>query len=414
MPDWFDKARQTITRGPVRSEPEPFERTCVCGETVGGERRAQAQEVACPRCGREWFVLPLDPYPRPRPRSTKPPLWKRLAPDGATTTAPGTNGRPAANSAFQTAAPPRPKRPALRQQLKERVATTTQAVRERAKRAARPLRLVGVGIVALVLLTGAWLWQRARVEAASAMLVAAVPQAEQAIERRDFFAAERFFAEAASAVDVLGAEDATASRVRQRHRELVACNGLAAQTPYDLAAQAERVGVDPTNWSDQFAAVHGGRWLILDVPLGEPEDATPVSDPEDESDRPSRPAGKVVPLDLPLAVGKFPVRFEMDAEFFGGAKSKGRAIFAAQYDTWRLHRAPEGPATWVVRLRPETAFVWCSPDLYASLGFDLDAEVDSPRAVLAQQAKATGVPVGESEEAGANADEQRRKEGANE
>lgn len=400
MPDWFDKARQTITRRPPRAEPVPFERACVCGDMVRGDRLPQARRVACPGCGREWFILPLDPYPRPRPRSTQSPLWKRLTANGSsaeTVTLPVKNGRPASPSspaAFSPAAPPRPRKPPVRQQLKTKLASVKGSVRERARRAARPLRLVGLGIVLLLLLTGGWLWHRSRVDAASATLVAAVPQAERAIESRDFATARRLYAAAAAAVDVLRAEDARAAGIHQRHRELTASTGLASQTPYDLAAQAER-NADPQSWTTQFAAVYGGQWVILDVPLGEAAAPTPVSAPEPgDGDKPAaKPSGKIIPLDLPLAVGKFPVRFEIDAAFLRPLKSPGRAIFAAQYDSWRLHRESGGAAIWVVRFRPDTAFLWCSADLYGAVGFDPDVSEDPPRAVLERQAKALGVPV---------------------
>jgi len=397
MPDWFDKARQTVTRQPGRSEPEPFERTCVCGETLRGERLPQAQEFPCPGCGRGWFVLPLDPYPRARARSTKPPLWKRLTTNGAsadTAVAPAARkAKPSKPLSGTTAPMPRPRKPPPAQRLRERFAATKASVRERLKKGARPLRLVAAGIVAILLLTGAWLWHRSRVDAAAATLVSAVPEAERAILKRDFATARRLYGDAAAAVDVLGAEDAKASDIRQRHRELVAQSGLAAQTPYDLAAQAERLSADPKSWTQQFAAVYGGRWVILDVPLGEPEAPTPASgSPKKDAGEPATSTGKVVRLDLPLVAGEFPVRFEIDAALIKPLKSAERAIFAAQYDSWRLHPEGKGRAIWVVRFRPDTAFLWCSPDLYAALGFDPDVPEDPPRAVLARQAKAVGVP----------------------
>lgn len=395
MPEWFEKARRTVTRQPGRSESEPFERTCVCGEAVRGERRPQAQELLCPACGRGWFVLPLDPYPRPRPRSPNPPLWKRLTDAGGSgDTVPGqsVNGK-AASKPSRSAPPtaPRLSKPPVRLRLRESLLAARASLRERAKRAAKPLRLVAAGIVVVLLLTAAWLWHRNRLDTAAATLVSAVPEAEQAVLVRDFTMARRLYGDAAAAVDVLGAEDFRAAGIRQRYRELVAQSGLAAQTPYDLAAQAERSSADPNAWTQQFQAVYGGQWVILDVPLGAPDAPTPLSG-SGETDSPNPPKGKVVALDLPLLAGEFPVRFEADAALFKALKNSERAIFAAQYDSWRLHREGKGRGTWVVRFRPETAFLWCSADLYASLGFDPDAPENPPRVVLARQAKAVGVP----------------------
>jgi hypothetical protein len=396
MPDWLDKARQTITRSPGHAEPEPFERPCVCGETIHGERLSRPQQVPCPACGREWFILPLDLYPRSRSRAAKPSLWQKARAGGssaeiATVPPPDGNGTAAAiNPKARPPASPKPKTPPLRDRVKQRFVAAGTAARERVKCAAKPLRLVGAGILLLFLLTGAWLWHRARVDAASATLVEVVPQAEKAIQSGDPVSAERLLARAVDAVEVLDSDDATAARVRQRHRELIAVNGLAAEPPYDLAAQAERLGADPQHWSQEFKASDAGRWVILDVPLGPPEPATPSDEPDQTAEK--QPAGKVVRLDLPLAAGKIPVRFEIDANLFKPiGSSPKRAIFAAQYGSWRLHGDGEA-AVWVVHFRPETAFLWSSPDLLAARGFDLDAPGDNARAVLAAQSKALGVP----------------------
>jgi len=53
------------TKGPSKTpaEPEPFERRCLCGSPLHGERTGQATKIECEACGRLWFVLPRDVYP---------------------------------------------------------------------------------------------------------------------------------------------------------------------------------------------------------------------------------------------------------------------------------------------------------------------------------------------------------------
>jgi len=281
----------------------------------------------------------------------------------------------------------------LRSRMAARIAATRAAARERLRKAARPIRLIAAGMLAALLVTGFWLWHRARVDEASATIVSLEPQAEQAIADRDFATAERQFARLVAAVDTLGATDQTAERVRQRHRESVAINNLAAQSPYDLAAEADKFVTNSAEWTDRFRAISAGRWIVLDVNV-KPADPAPEAgrDKDGEEDGENeKPREDLVVLDLPLVVGKFPVRFEIEASVFKRLKLPARAIFAAQYASWRLQQDGKSPAAWIVRFQPDSAFLWASSDTYAALGFDLDAPAAPPRGVLQHQAKLLGL-----------------------
>ncbi len=222
------------------------------------------------------------------------------------------------------------------------------------------------------------------------------PQAEQSITDRDFASAEKHFAQLVAAVNTLGATDQTAERVRQRHREAVAINNLAAQSPYDLAAEADKFVTNPAEWTDRFSAISAGRWVVLDVAVNPAETASESERDEtneegEEQDESDEPQENLVLLDMPLVVGKFPVRFEMDASVFKNLKLPARVIFAAQYASWRLQQDGKRPPVWVVRLKPESAFLWASSDTYSALGFDLDAAAAPPRDSLLKQAKLLGL-----------------------
>lgn len=395
MPDWFTTARETI-KGAATLEPQEFERPCICGEVIRGERSQLAQELTCPNCHRTWLILPRDPYPKARPRSTKPPLLKRLSSfrTGRDQQAASAN-RDADHSGTSNgvAAPrsksTRPPRPPLKAQIATRIATAKTRLQARVAKAARPIRLVGVGMIAATLLTGLWMWHRARVDAASATLVKSVPLAEKAIEEHDFVTAERLMNEAARATKILGATDATALEVQQRHRELATINKLAVQTPYDLVAEAEGFVSNPDEWSQRFDATHSGRWVILDAPLSPPQPATPAAGQQSEEESAeASPPDSVYLLEIPLVAGEQSVRFEIPTEPFAALKKPSRAIFAAQYESWRLHEQKDEPATWIVRFRPHTAFLWSSPDIYEAVGFEVDEDTLK---TLNRQSKAIGI-----------------------
>ncbi|MGC1272941.1 MAG: hypothetical protein WBC44_04485 [Planctomycetaceae bacterium] len=414
MSHWYAKARDTLTqRRPGVQEPEPFSRPCVCGETITGERLPQARQVACPNCGRDWFILPRDPYPdakrrrRSKSKTPKRPSWLRRRSDRKATTSPPaeTDDVSRVNDAFpvslasktrsEPAATPvstdRPNRP--------RWSDVKQTGRDWLRREARPIRLVLAGCAAALAVTGFWLWHRARIDGASATIVQVVPQAEQALNDRDFDTAEQLLAQAVDAVDLLGAEDDTAARIRQRHRELVALNHLAGKTPFDLAVEAGLHDANPTSWETEFQASYAGRWVVFDVPLNERRPATAQRPPSDAetAEPPARTPRSVIPIELALAAGSTPVRFEIDAGLFQTLKSPDRVIFAAQYASWQFQREAGSDSVWVVRFHPETSFLWASPDTLADLGIDPDGE---PRSVLKNQAAALGVPVEPNDDTG--------------
>lgn len=393
MPDWFTTARETIKAGAATLEPQEFERPCVCGEVIRGERSPLAQELPCPNCARTWLILPRDPYPRARPRPTKPPLLKRLSSLRGSrekrTSSKSSSAGPS-DSANGVASPnakvSRPPRPPLTTQITSQFLSAKARLKARVTKAAKPIRLVALGMIAATFLTGLYMWHRARLDAASATLVKSVPLAETALEDRDFVTAERLMNEAARATRILGATEATAREVQQRHRELAAINKLAVQTPYDLVAEAEGFAANPDEWSQRFDATYAGRWIIIDTPLGSPQPATipKLDDANSKADQPQ----SVYLLEIPLVAGEQPVRFEMPTEPFTSLQNPSRAIFAAQYDSWRLHEQEDEPATWIVRFRPVTAFLWSSPDIYEAIGFEVDDEI---RKTLSRQSNAIGM-----------------------
>lgn len=419
MPDWIAKARMKASRQ-VPAEPVPFQRACLCGELLSGDREDLAQEIFCPSCGRNWFVLPRDVYPWPKVRKPKRSTRVKASLTGWSRRPRGTreNASPEATPAG-TATATREKSSSGEQQSSEDSqpeaqlasgATTLeiapswrQRVRSKFKRAARPIRLVGGGIAMLIFLTGVWLWYQDRLSDAAETLGKAVPAAEAAIDAGDLPTAAQAMGRAARAVDILGENDKEARRIRQRHRELDAILGLASVTPFVLAAQAALANDSPSRWSSGFAASYAGEWVILDVPLGQSQSATPRlsslesqsqgdeaarSNEETSGDEAKGAAGeKVIPLLLPLKAGDVPIRFELESSVFEESELRDRAIIALQYKSWTMGEDPGGRPVWVVRFEPGTAFLWASIDLYEAAGFNPHAPVLPSAAQLAEQAR---------------------------
>ena len=416
MSHWYTKARNTlISRRAGAVEPTPFSRTCQCGEAISGERLPQAREIRCPACGRDWFILPADPYPgtksRKRPPPPHRPAWLRRRQDASGPASIRSDTRPNDPATVSPAAPTGSDQVADTDEAADWTAASAvesspaaiaandaprrsawERVRARSvdwfHREARPIRIVLAVCLAAAMLTGFWLWHRARIDEASATIVRVLPLAESALDDGNFAEAQQYLSQAVAAVDLLGTENETSIRIRQRHRELVALNHLAGKTPFDLAFEAGLNDSHPDQWEADFEAAYAGRWVVFDVPLAEPVAGTPVAATSDGE--PALPvAERVIPLPLSLSAGTTPVRFEVDAQLFEPVRKADRAIIAVQYDSWTMQFAERRGAAWIVRFRPDTAFLWSSADTLTALGFDADDKATA--AALKRQSASLGI-----------------------
>lgn len=409
MPHWFSTARRKLPQAAPSLPPVPFERNCRCGNLLSGERNQTLQSIRCIACGETWSVLPRDPYPTPKNKSNKSASpWARITEwTGAQLPqrSPTPKSPPKATSP-QTANNSDPS-PAPKAATAERIAahaqalatTATTQIKQTARRYLRPTRLIAALVILLFLGTSSWLWRQAQLDAARETLVAALPAAEEAIRNHDPALAAEHFDRATAALDLLGANDATAQRIRQRHREVIAINGLASLTPWELAAEAQQVANNPLEWNQRFQSLYAGQWVILDVPLGSQRPATqPAPEPndeptEDEPDPPPPP--RIIPLELPLTIGQIPVLFEWETTQHADLAGVERAIIALQYDSWELITTNAG-TVWVVRFRPRSGLIWASPDLLREAGFELNDPNMPTAELLREQAAHQGLDMSRS------------------
>src|SRR5580704_4032566 len=72
MVSWLAKTTQLLQRRQPPEPAPPFEVGCSCGHQVAGIRKLTYQSVTCHRCGNVLFVLPIDVYPKPKPKKAPP------------------------------------------------------------------------------------------------------------------------------------------------------------------------------------------------------------------------------------------------------------------------------------------------------------------------------------------------------
>ncbi|MFH5805755.1 hypothetical protein [Alienimonas sp. DA493] len=361
--------------------PAPFSLPCRCGAVVTGMRSEREREEPCLNCGEPHFVLPADVYPAAPERSPAAAKTKRQAARERTQT-----------PATPAAAPAAPRVP-----WRTRLATA-------ARRQVTPLRLIAVGLTAVVALTTWWGVVQSRRAAARVTIAEAPAAAEEALAAGQFaLAAERFDALAA-AYETLGrAAEPRARAARQQARETTAVTGLAALSPAELARQAAaaRTPADRTAWRQTYDALYRGRWVILDAfaaRVAAPA-APPAAEGEDDTDEPAgRPAPPAERIELlyPLAAGKTRFRLIGDPAVPGDLSvgdAPRRAVLAGRYgDFVLLPAAGEGRDVWELRLEPGSAFLWTGPETLAAVGFDLsDPDGAAVRALLARQAADLGL-----------------------
>lgn len=360
MPRWLLKASRK-SREPAPAAPYVIR--CFCGRVVRGQRESGWQEVACDRCGETVFVLPRDAYP------------EIAAP------------QPGAAAALKSVPPSGARLGKLRarwQALVARVRTVPgvaagvlQEWIRRGRRQITPLRLIVLGVMAILLLTTWWVWSVHAREQALLTLGRAVERGEQALAERDLATAAVEFRQAAEALDVLGREDAAAQRLRQLDRECEAATRLATASIPEMIEEAQRARENnpAADWRDRFRTAYGDRWVVLDTLLHR---------------IPRAKGGFDFRIEYPLSVGGLPVALEADLPAFRQLAWTGDSrpvVFAAPAVDCRL--SPADPKRWIVQLDGKRGFLWVHNETYQGLGFVPD-EFRSEAAVRQMLAEQSG------------------------
>jgi hypothetical protein len=399
MVHWLAKATEALRRAPP-PEPQPFEVACVCTHRISGMRLPAFQVVRCNRCGNYVFVLPQDVYPKPKPKkkaSTKPavmppeigrgagsppplstgaapPAAARRNPTGVRPAGPGVAASPAPAAApAKAAAVSTGSSSEIRIEELEALTTVRSPL-------FTPVRLVGCGILAVVVLTGYFVWRSQQKEKAAVTLHTHIEAGEAALRMGHFEEAATEYRQAAEAVDILGRDDAESRVVRQKAKELNAIAHLSPLSLYELCEEARlAVTSGDTSWGERFDRLYRDRWIIIDGDV--------VSD--------SGPDGVTQPLiRYPFPIDGPPVILDARLKALepgSAVAAPQHVIFAGQLVSFK----EEGTKSkvWVVRLKDSTAFLWAGTDTYRALGLGTDAlrSDDDTAHLLATQAEVVGV-----------------------
>jgi hypothetical protein len=396
---WLAKATEALRRAPP-PEPQPYEVACVCTHRISGMRLPAFQVVRCNRCGNYVFVLPQDVYPKPKPKKkpasksaamppeigrgagSPPPLStgappspaSRRNPNGVRPAGPGVAASPAPAEAPATASAVSPGSSSeIRIEALEALPTVRSPF-------FTPVRLVGCGILAVVVLTGYLVWRSQVKERAAVTLHAHIEAGEAALQAGHFEEAAAEYHQAAEAVDILGRDDAESQVVRQKAKELNAIAHLSPLSLYDLCEEA-RVAVTSgdASWSERFDRLYRDRWIVVDGDV--------VTD--------AGPDGVIQPLiRYPFPIDGPPVILDARLKALepgSAVAAPQHVIFAGQLVSFK----EEGTKSkvWVLRLKDSTAFLWAGTDTYRALGLGSDAlrSDDDTAHLLASQAEIVGV-----------------------
>jgi hypothetical protein len=377
MVNWLTKAsRQTV------DAPQEFQLTCECGQAHRGQRKSKPQRIICQACGAALFVLPRNVYPVLKPlkpkhkrrkgragRGDEPPSMRSLA---------GDVGRTAAGAARGIGRSLHSAGGALRRRTGDAARQLWAAVRAQLT----PFRLVLCGIIALLLATLAWTVQAHRLEQAREILRTELDAGEEALRAEDAVSAQKHFASAVAAADLLGTPDARSRQARQMLLETTAMTRLAPVSLFDMLDEAEAIvsGERPELWETHFRAHYADTWIVLEAPISLSSTSEGTSS---------------VIIDVPLLVGEQWRTVQMtaavpDVAQLGLSEQPQPAIFAGALIGCELDAAQE---KWLVRLRSEQGFLWSNIDNLRTLGYFASDAVseDETRKLLERQTKAIGL-----------------------
>lgn len=382
MAGWFSRI---IKRNePVEAEPVEFVLTCRCGEPVTGVRHRRMQVAVCPACAHQLCVLPVSPYPRPKVRAPKkkpatPPLPKRhnaVVSDD--------------EEESPRKPPPLPKRGDQSVEAPARKLGAKKPVKGVDKKAApqeeplwkpprrkliTPLRLIAVGMLAVVSLAGWWVAHQRALSQAVVVYAEASKAGRTALAKSDFVTADQQYRRAVASLDLLKREDREARLVRQLAREAAAAKGLAMIGLFDLVTEAKQTqNMAGSDWQKVLKNSYQGDWFLLETNALQ----FPSSDRVDWT------------FTLPLVPGIEPIQVRGDLSKWSKnldyIKKPPQFVLAGQLADIRW--VGGGGKGWEIVLDSDSICLWTDATTYTTLNGTLDADT---AATLKSQATMLGV-----------------------
>ncbi|APZ94309.1 hypothetical protein [Fuerstiella marisgermanici] len=391
MPPSFQKLKRLRTQlggGSATDVETPFDVECKCGARVTGLRRATWIEAECPKCSHGVFVLPVNVYPATPSVSSEilgGPFSERLKtvvsellPDRKTVDEPEdikqrkrkTRRGGVASDADTRAATDAQTSPDVDQPRRRTLQMPQFDVKAALRRTCTPFRLLMLGMVAVVGLTGYWMAYQQQVEAARQTWLRSAEDIDDFLAASDVIQLEAVLQESVDAGYLLGKNDAEWRSRLNLLQETKAINNLAMTDlltdfagAYDdqdrLVADAEQ---------QLLTAVTSG-WFVFDSWLTAASNQTGV-----------------YLMELPAAPGRHPVDAYVPlpqlADLISHADDE-RAVFAVRFQAVQAPAAQSHEA-WRLLVDPPSFVLLTSETHCESVGLNTSDDTDLS-AVLSRQ-----------------------------
>ena len=346
---------------------------CLCGTDLTGFREEGSQKIVCPNCERVHFILPLNTYPHPKRTRKK---RKRR------------QGEPLRKIAFTKI---KNAGGAVRKGVRNLfvktgrgIAASLLSLLTKIRNWFTPLRIAASLLIILLSFGGYYGYRQQSRAKALQTLRESITRAEQALEQEKWAEATEQFQLAAEAVKLLGRNDQFAWQVLQKNRELQAIDGLCALSLEDIIHSAAGKGSTTLTWQTEFKTMVQNRWLVM-------ESWVLLDASESKSE---------AILAHSISIDDEKVNIIWPTSLFSPLNSEAELHVLSAGQIESVERSDDPRFDWAVKIRPESAFLWCFDETISPLGFELDSQwfpEDSIRALLTRQRRLAGAAEGDNQ-----------------
>jgi hypothetical protein len=385
MPDTISPIKRAKARlfGTATEEiPVTFEVKCGCGKTISGTRRTTWQQATCDSCFATHYVLPVNVYPATPNVASEViggSFLHRLTVVGreliagspsSQHSAPTAKQKPRRESPQKTTDADSVPQPARRWNW-PRLRFPKVDIAGIARRTFTPFRLLMLSMVTVMCVTGGWMWHRHALESARHTWRQNLDEIPAALEQGDLRTLETLLADAVTAGNTLGRQDAEWRATLNLYQETQAVNQLTTADLLNalLDAYTESQNLKPDALQSVIAEV-GGEVFVFDSLI-----------------EPVTSATGIYAVDMPLAIGghEIEVLLPLPAmEELVQQPSGRQCLFTARIISVLSPDETSGQQ-WVIGLEPQSFTLLTSPELCKEFGLPVDDE--SPLATILQQQK---------------------------
>ncbi len=381
MPSWLTKAKAAF-KSPEPKPPEPFRMVCVCGEILDGVRGEREQRLTCSRCGYEMFVLPESVYPAPDLPSS--PLRKKIVPpqkrkaEAPAEEETAENAGPADEIKLappqQKTAEPEKRSPGVESQtIDVDHLRGIRDLRPASRKIITPFRLLLIGIIVVVSITGYAVVHSRNLDRAQLVLAEESKLGRAALDEENLFMALEHFDKVNDALTTLGSNNEESRELRQLYWEVRAGNELTPNSLHEMLSEASSSydKENPSAWEDLFEFTYNGKWVVLETKLPETQ-----ASPEE------------IRIAIPVIMPGQTAQIAITGDKISGwelNETPEKIIFAGRIES--CLPGEENGTTWVIRLDAESVFLWSNPQTYHLLGFLPDEKTNQ---ILTEQSRYAG------------------------